>query len=103
VTCAGDVDQLRQAVIEAFASGDANRLAGLMLWTGYGKRAAVADIRSLAELMREPLVDIALSGEDPDDAHELVIRTMPGDGRGDARETRLAIERDAGCLWLRRE
>lgn len=103
VTCAGDVDQLRQAVIETFASGDANRLAGLMLWTGYGEHAAVADIRSLAQLMREPLVDIAASGDDLDSAAELVIRTMPGDGSGDPRETHLAIEPDAGCLWLRPE
>lgn len=57
VLCATDTAALRRAVIDAFASGDANRLAGLMLWGGYGEHAAVADIRALQRIMREPLLD----------------------------------------------
>lgn len=57
VLCATDTDALKRAVIDAFASRDANRLAGLMLWGGYGQRAAVADIRALQKIMREPLLD----------------------------------------------
>lgn len=112
VTCALDTDELRQAVIDAFANADANRLAGLMLWAGYGTHAAVADIRALAALMRRPLVAIdapatgASTGEPPESAiaaPELIVRTMPADGSGEPRETRFAIERHAGCLWLRQQ
>ena len=103
VTCAADEDQLRQAVIDAFASGDANRVAGLMLWSGYGEHAAVADIRSLGVLMKRPLLDIQTS--DPPagtgDASALVVRTVSADGSGSTEETRFPVERHAGCLWLR--
>jgi len=98
VTCAVDVDELRQAVIDAFANGDANRMAGLMLWAGYGEHAVVADIRALAALMDRPLVGIDL----PDDA-SLVVRTAPMDGSDSSGATRFAIERRSGCLWLRQD
>ncbi len=58
ILCAASPDELRQSVVDAFASRDANRLAGLMLWDGYGRGAAIADIRSLAELMKQPLLDV---------------------------------------------
>jgi hypothetical protein len=101
VTCAADVDQLRGAVIDAFANADANRLAGLMLWGGYGQHAVVTDIGALAALMRRPLVGIDLSpdGSGP----ELVVTTVPDDGDTQSSETRFAIEPRAGCLWLRQE
>jgi hypothetical protein len=105
VTCAADADALRQAAIDAFADGDANRLAGLMLWAGYGQHAAVADIRALAALMRRPLLGIELAGpaDDPTaaDAPALVVRTVATDGSGGSNETRFAIEPHSGCLWLR--
>ncbi|MGN2242381.1 DUF4124 domain-containing protein [Frateuria sp. GZRR33] len=101
VTCAVDVDQLRGAVIDAFANADANRLAGLILWGGYGEHAVVADIRALAALMRRPLVGIDLP---PDGSgSELVVSTVPEDGSDQADQTRFAIEPRAGCLWLRPE
>ncbi|MCX7513959.1 DUF4124 domain-containing protein [Frateuria hangzhouensis] len=105
VTCAADVDALRGAVIDAFANADANRLAGLILWAGYGEHAAVADIRALAGLMRRPLVGIDLpdDGSASDGTAALVVRTVPPDGSDDPGETRFAIERHAGCLWLRQE
>ena len=59
--CAGSLEALRQSVIDAFAARNANRLAGLMLWEGYGRGAAISDIRSLNELMKHPLLDINVS------------------------------------------
>jgi hypothetical protein len=64
VLCASSVPELRQSVIDAFGRHDPNRLAGLMLWAGYGREAVVADIRSLSELMQRPLLDVGeASGE----------------------------------------
>lgn len=111
VTCAATADELRGAAIDAFASGDANRLAGLMLWAGYGEHAAVADIRALALLMRRPLVDIdapagtASSGSAATQGapSELIVHTVADAGSGTTQATRFAIERHAGCLWLRQE
>jgi len=111
ITCAADLDELRQAVIDAFASGDANRLAGLMLWSGYREHAAVADIRALAALMHRPLLDIdapagAGSSDPPADgaaSSTLVVRTVADDGSGGTDETRFAVEPRSGCLWLRQQ
>ena len=98
-TCAADVEELRAAVVDAFANRDPNRLAGLILWAGYGEHAAVADIRSLATLMQRPLVGIDL----PDDgSSQLVVHTAVDDGEGSG-ETRFAIEPHSGCLWLRQQ
>jgi len=121
ILCAASPGELRQSVIDAFASRDANRLAGLMLWDGYGRGAAIADIRSLAELMKQPLLDVdipngsapaqAASIDDPfaTDAppappsagNRLVLHTAGNDGSGSPRELRFDIVRQAGCLWLR--
>lgn len=108
--CAADLDDLEQAVTDAFADHDANRLAGLMLWKGYGPSAAVADIRSLAALVRRPLVDIGPAGFDrtaatdaPPTADALVLRTESDDGSDASRETRFAVVHRAGCLWLRQD
>lgn len=132
ILCASNVAELRQSVTDAFATRDPNRLAGLMLWGGYGRNAAVADIRSLTTLMQRPLLDF---GEDraeqpPAPAlandlynldttpmagnsssappppptpteHQLVLRTAASDGSGVPHETRFAIVRRSGCLWLR--
>ncbi len=66
VLCAATIDALKRGVIEAFASRDANRMAGLMLWGGYGHGAAVADIRALQRAMREPLLDFGPAQESAD-------------------------------------
>ncbi|WP_430387693.1 DUF4124 domain-containing protein [Dyella sp. 20L07] len=65
VLCATTVASLRQSVLEAFANRDANRLAGLMIWNGYGREAVVADIRSLSGLMQRPLLDVTEASDDP--------------------------------------
>jgi hypothetical protein len=121
ILCAASPGELRQSVIDAFASRDANRMAGLMLWDGYGRGAAIADIRSLAELMKQPLLDVDIpngsapaqtaSIDDPfaTDAppappsagNRLVLHTAGNDGSGSPRELRFDIVRQAGCLWLR--
>ncbi len=121
ILCATSPGELRRSVIDAFASRDANRLAGLMLWAGYGRGAAIADIRSLAELMKQPLLDADLpDGTAPAQAEDidaplikdtpaavppagdrLVLHTAGNDGSGSPRELRFDIVRQAGCLWLR--
>ena len=127
VLCAASLGQLRESVIDAFTSHDANRLAGLMLWAGYGRGAAIADIRSLGALMKQPLLDVDLpgdpasaDGEEPARAmssrsdpfvaapapaapasDQLVLHTAGNDGSGNPREIRFSIVRQAGCLWLR--
>jgi len=125
--CAASLGALRQSVIDAFASRDANRMAGLMLWGGYGRSAAIADIRSLSSLMKQPLLDLSptddpahagsdppapgSSSADPFDpnppasapaaGNQLVLHTAGMDGSGSPHELRFDIVRRAGCLWLR--
>jgi hypothetical protein len=131
VLCATTREALKGAVIDAFANRDANRMAGLMLWGGYGQHAAVADIRALQKIMREPLLDVGPAAEPADastsavaaDAARspafaaanaassavatpapdnlLVLHTSASDGRGQSRELRFTVVRRSGCLWLR--
>jgi hypothetical protein len=117
--CAASRDDLRQGVIEAFAQQDANRLAGLMLWNGYGRGAATADIQALANLVRQPLLGIEFPG-DPASANNtgtpypdaaappaaapaastLVLDVADRTG-ADARQWHFDLVHRAGCLWLR--
>lgn len=121
VLCAASAGELRQSVIDAFARRDANRLAGLMLWDGYGRGAVIADIRSLAELMKQPLLDVDMPGDatpaatastdaapsmdtapaTPAPGEQLVLHAAGSDGSGAPRELRFDLVRQAGCLWLR--
>jgi hypothetical protein len=119
--CAATLSELRQSVIDAFANHDANRLAGLMLWNGYGHGAAVTDIRALTALMQRPLLDLSPSRDSPPAgdgssadplaaatapapppvSDQLVLHTAGSDGSGSPHELRFDIVRHAGCLWLR--
>jgi hypothetical protein len=121
ILCAVTLAELRQSVINAFANHDANRLAGLMLWSGYGHGAAVADIRELGALMKQPLLDLGPSRDSPPAgagsvadpftpatppvsppvSDQLVLHTAGTDGSGSPHELRFDIVRHAGCLWLR--
>ncbi|WP_266157189.1 DUF4124 domain-containing protein [Dyella silvatica] len=125
ILCAANLAELRQSVIDAFASRDPNRLAGLMLWNGYGSSATVANIRSLTALMKQPLL-----GVDPDDTPEdapvdssdlsidgtkapnpepstsaktnrLVVRTGTDEADGNLHKQHFTVVRQYGCLWLR--
>ena len=121
VLCAASVDELRQSVVDAFARRDTVRMAGLILWDGYGRSTAIADIRALADLMKQPLLGVDTSqqpatpassaGDDffrpsarpepPGPANRLVLHTA-GDGTGGgASDWHFDIIRRAGCLWLR--
>lgn len=62
--CAASREALRESVIDAFAVRNANRLAGLMLWNGYDRSSVIADIRSLNELMKQPLLDVHIPDGD---------------------------------------
>ena len=111
--CAASRASLQQSVIDAFASRDANRLAGLMLWDGYGRGAAVNDIRALAQTMKQPLLSIdsaevpaaadpAAAVTEPAPANDQLLLHLGGnDGSGSPRELRFEVVRQAGCLWLR--
>jgi len=119
VLCAAGVDELRQSVIDAFARRDSVRMGGLILWDGYGRGAAIADIRALTALMKQPLLQIDLPAPaasnraPPDDLlrgdaaaptpstapTRLVLHTAGADGTGST--WRFDIVRQAGCLWLR--
>jgi hypothetical protein len=119
--CAASVAELRQSVIDAFARRDSVRLAGLILWDGYGRGAAIADIRALTTLMKQPLLEVdtpspTATSADPDDddlslapasveappaADRLVLRTLGNATEGVAPQWRFDIVRRAGCLWLR--
>jgi hypothetical protein len=119
VLCAATVSELRQSVLDAFATHDPNRLAGLMLWGGYGREGVVADIRSLGGLMQRPLLGVGQAGDDaagtagqddaegpppsadPNGERQLVVRTAANDGSGAPHETRFDVVRRSGCLWLR--
>jgi hypothetical protein len=104
ILCATSVAALRRAVAEAFASRDANRLSGLVLWNGYAHHTAIADIQSLSILLRQTLLDFGTSadgpeGGDPAASHDLLVRTTSS-AAGAPQETRFGIVRQAGCLWL---
>ena len=111
VLCAATMGVLRQSVVEAFATRDPNRLAALMLWGGYGKQSATTQIQELGQLMKRPLIGVGGDEDSPVDtdggdtppAREdaLVIKTASNDGSGSAHQTRFAITRQSGCLWLR--
>ncbi|RUL69299.1 DUF4124 domain-containing protein [Dyella choica] len=125
VTCAADLKQLKQAVIDAFAERNPNRLAGLTLWSGDGKEEVVAGIRYFNRLMSRPLIEVksiggASSASDHDDdadasslslsaspnqtpAHgeALVVQTESDDGSGASVQTHFDVVHRSGCVWLR--
>ncbi|HUW52249.1 MAG TPA: DUF4124 domain-containing protein [Rhodanobacter sp.] len=124
--CAADLGQLRENVIAAFANHDANRLAGLMLWDGDGRAAALADIHALGEWVRQPLLGVDAPGgiapagstalppapadsspgpfvataasTQPPASDQLVLHTAGIDSHN---ELRFRVVERSGCLWLR--
>jgi len=124
--CPLDPGELRARVADAFAAHDINRLAGLMLWQGYGRHAAVARMQVLASAMRQGLLGIELDRVAtplaPDAAPGGFFGAEPGtavpvDAAVDAdpgtpaptrlrisldggHELGFAIESDHGCWWL---
>lgn len=118
VHCAASIDTLKRRVVDAFAAHDPNRMAGLMLWQGYGGPAAVADILALGRLMRQPLLGVQVIGGDtvvataggPAPAASvdvpaappqgLQLSTASDDGSGEPGQSYFPVIPQAGCLWL---
>jgi hypothetical protein len=118
VLCASDIGQLKQAVIDAFAARNPNRLAGLMLWDGDGQETVVADIRLFNRLMVHPLIGVragpssasstagsvdpagAAPSPSPTQSATLSVQTESDDGSGATQETGFDVVHHAGCLWL---
>jgi hypothetical protein len=127
VLCASDMTQLKQAVVDAFADRNPNRLAGLMLWDGSGREAVVANIRQFTRMMAHPLVGVRASeytstappssstssGTDPSElsmsatpspspsqGEFLSVETESDDGTDATQETHFGVVRHDGCLWL---
>lgn len=126
--CAATPDELRQQIVDAFAARDPNRLAGLMLWDGYGRRDVIERIRALGTLMQQPLLDVAddqhartVQAVSPaadlrdagrpmeaapdaaatDTPRALTVVTGPRDASGASTSTRFPLVAQSGCLWLR--
>ena len=94
--CAKDVAGLREGIAQAFASHDANRIGGLILWNGYGSGGAVENIRSMDTLVRQPL--LAVEGNEAGGLD--AVTSGPGNEPA-TRRAHFSVVRDAGCLWLR--
>ena len=90
--CPKTLDALKKRVAEAFGAHNANALAGLMLWHGYGERGAVHTMRDLADLMQWSFLGFA---DDPM-TDTLSIKL----DRPDQPGASFAITSQAGCLWL---
>jgi hypothetical protein len=126
VLCASDLGQLKQAVVDAFAARNPNRLAGLMLWDGAGRDAVVANIRAFTRMMAHPLVGVRASdytstspppassadadpstlsmaatpSPPPVRGESLSVETEADDGSGATQEAHFGVIHHAGCLWL---
>jgi hypothetical protein len=110
--CPASPDVLKSRVAAAFERRDSNALAGLMLWRGYGQRAAKAGLRHLRTLVREPL--LGFGDQASPDAELVADEDAVGDGGSDGgstltvylgsvgsqRQASFDIVPRAGCLWL---
>jgi hypothetical protein len=94
--CAKDLAGLREGIAQAFATRDANRIGGLILWSGYGSGGAVENIRSIENLVRQPLLSVEGSEATGLDA----VTSGPGADAA-TRRAHFGVVRDSGCLWLR--
>lgn len=125
--CPLDPAELRARVGDAFLAHDINRLAGLMLWQGYGRHDAIARMQVLTSAMRQGLLGVELSGKAtplapdaapsgffgaevstavPVNATANADNSTPAPTRlrislDDGNELSFSIESDHGCWWLR--
>lgn len=91
-SCPASYEDLRDRLGAAIARHDANTIAGMLHWRGVGGAAANERLRSLRELVRYPLLDLASEGG-------LQVRTG-SNTTGGVREHSFGVEEDAGCWWL---
>ncbi|KLD78979.1 hypothetical protein Y886_07135 [Xanthomonas hyacinthi DSM 19077] len=94
--CAKDVAGLREGIAQAFANRDANRIGGLILWSGYGSGGAIENIRNMNELVHQSL----LAGEGNEAGGLDAVTARPGNDAA-TRRAHFSVGRDSGCLWLR--
>jgi hypothetical protein len=93
--CAKNLADLRHGISQAFATRNANRIGGLILWNG-SSQGAVDGIRGIELLIRQPLVSLEGNESSGIDA----VTSSPG-GDASTRRAHFDVVRDAGCLWLR--
>lgn len=91
-SCPASIEELRDRLVAAVARHDANTIAGMLHWRGVGGATANERLRSLRELVRYPLLDLASEGG-------LQVRTG-SNTTGGVREHSFGVEEDAGCWWL---
>lgn len=118
-TCAGSPNALRQAIAQAFAARDVNRLAGLLLWRDMGQASARATLASLSAWLKQPLTGIAAAGTTgpPPDAERTyaissavptsAASTAPpptgytvSTGGVDGHTRDFGVVESGGCWWL---
>lgn len=56
--CATSPELLRQAIAQAFATHDVNRLAGFIVWRGIDQASARAELQQLRAWLQQPLTGI---------------------------------------------
>lgn len=117
--CMATPAALRQAIGEAFAGRDVNRLAGLMVWQGIDTAVARALLQSLSDWLHRPLIGIAIAypavAPQPAAVPPAMTGTAPpaaafsaaiptgievstgGDGGG---VRTFAVVQSGGCWWL---
>lgn len=113
--CVASPQALRDAIAAAFFSRDVNRLAGLLLWTGFNQASARDTLRSLADWLKQPLAGIAVayatgppvSADNPappasagrfDAAVPTGFEVSTGGGEGSTRT--FGVTETEGCWWL---
>lgn len=117
-TCAISPEDLRDRAVAAFASANVIGFSGLFLWEGFGRGSAIAPLRDLAVLIREPLLSIELESSshnldndqyeyrggrrDDESLFELVIRTVGQQERNVPFESirHYPLRGQFGCWWL---
>lgn len=128
--CPANIQQLKSRISQAFAAHDANALAGLMLWHGYGRASVHVYLRRLRALVDEPLMGIddgspppvpessipAFDGMDMDAdassypaaqpsmpvsrAPDTLILHLGGVGDGASHNPGFGVRVVANCFWL---
>jgi hypothetical protein len=81
-------------------------MAGILRWRGVGGATANSRLRTLRDLVRQPLLAIdgndTAAVSDDDDANAvggLLVRTGGGDSGG-VREHAFGVSVEGGCYWL---
>lgn len=113
--CAKSAEALRDEIGRAFTRHDVNRLAGIILWTGFDQASARATLQSFKAWLQEPLAGIAVAyATGPPAAHSVPPPAGTTDSpaastpaqpigfqvstAGDTRD--FGVTQSGGCWWL---